>query len=121
MPMRKGDWIIIILAILLAVLPLLTLLPTSGQPAQAIVRRDGDIIRTLPLNFDCTVEFSDESGVNVVQVENGAVRITHADCPDQTCVRQGAIDRTNETLVCLPHRLTIEITGAASDVDAVTQ
>ena len=43
-----------------------------------------------------------------------------ADCPDQYCVEHAAIDKVNETIVCLPHKVVLEITEgeAARDVDA---
>lgn len=119
--MKKGDLVILALALVLAALPLLLLLPANATPAQVLVRQDGQLLRALPLDADCTVEFATEHGTNVVEVSGGAVRITFADCPDGTCMRMGPIRRTGETLVCLPHRLTVEITGAAESVDAVTR
>ena len=47
-----------------------------------------------------------------------------ADCPDGTCVRQGAIQTPGETIVCLPHRVTVTIVGngeGTGGVDAVVQ
>ena len=117
--MKKGDLVILALALVLAALPLLLLLPADAAPAQVLVRQDGQLLRALPL--DCTVEFATVHGTNVVEVSGGTVRITFADCPDGTCMRMGPIRRTGETLVCLPHRLTVEITGAAESVDAVTR
>lgn len=119
--MKKGDWLIIVLSVLMAALPLFLMLRTEEPPAWVVVRRDGEIIRTLPLDAEETVEFSDANGANWIQVKNGAVRMIRADCSDQICVRRGDIRRTGETLVCLPHRLTVEIVGGASNADAVTQ
>lgn len=119
--MKKGDFVILALALVLAALPLLLLLPADDAPAVVLVRQDGQLLRTLPLDADCTVEFATERGTNVVEVSGGSVRITRADCPDGVCVRMGPIRRTGETLVCLPHRLTVEIAGAAESIDAVTR
>lgn len=119
--MKKGDFVILALALVLAALPLLLLLPADDAPAVVLVRQDGQLLRTLPLDADCTVEFATEHGTNVVEVSGGSVRITRADCPDGVCVRMGPIRCTGETLVCLPHRLTVEIAGAAESVDAVTR
>lgn len=43
-----------------------------------------------------------------------------ADCPDHYCVDHAAIDKVNETIVCLPHRVVLEITGGGEEkeVDA---
>ena len=119
--MKKGDFAILALALVLAALPLLLLIPADAAPAEVLVRQDGRLLRTLPLDADCTVEFATDHGINVVQISCGAVRVTRADCPDGTCTRMGPIRRTGETLVCLPHRLTVEITGTDESVDAVTR
>ena len=48
-----------------------------------------------------------------------------ADCPDGYCIRQGKITGKGQVIVCLPHRLVLEVTGEESgdgkkeDLDAV--
>ena len=61
-----------------------------------------------------------EGGYNVLEIEGGAAAVTEADCGDLTCVNTGAISREGESIVCLPYRLVVEITGGgAAEVDAV--
>lgn len=122
--MKRGDVVILILALLLCAAPLLMLLSTPSVPTRAVVRQNGAVLCTLPLKADAEKEIlsPDGSGFNLVRVQNGTVCIADADCPDRTCVRMGAISRAGETLVCLPHRLTITLEGAASSaLDAVTR
>ena len=40
-----------------------------------------------------------------------------ADCPDQVCVRQGWVQDRTVPIVCLPHRLVIEIVGGEGELD----
>ena len=70
--MKKGDFVILALALVLAALPLLLLIPADAAPAEVLVRQDGRLLRTLPLDTDCTVEFTTDHGTNVVQVSGGA-------------------------------------------------
>lgn len=122
--MKRGDVVILILALLLCAAPLLMLLPAPSVPTRAVVRQNGAVLCTLPLEADAEKEIlsPDGSGFNLVRVQSGTVCIADADCPDRTCVRMGVISRTGETLVCLPHRLTITLEGAAgSALDAVTR
>lgn len=122
--MKRGDVVILILALLLCAAPLLMLLSTPSVPTRAVVRQNGAVLCTLPLKADAEKEIlsPDGSGFNLVRVQSGTVCIADADCPDRTCVRTGAISRAGETLVCLPHRLTITLEGAAgSALDAVTR
>ena len=44
-----------------------------------------------------------------------------ADCPDQVCVRQGAVRYNGESIVCLPHKLVVSVEGGqGSGIDANT-
>lgn len=120
--MKKGDLIIYLAALLLAALPLLLLLTPAAEPAHAVVRIDGKPVRVFPLDQDAQEIFTSAGGENTVCVKDGQVFILSADCPDKTCVAMGGISRSNETLVCLPHHLTVSIENAeASAPDAVTQ
>ena len=38
-----------------------------------------------------------------------------AECPDKLCMRQGAISRDGQTIVCLPHKLVVEVIGGEKE------
>ena len=60
-------------------------------------------------------------GTNTLTVSGGTAQIVQADCPDQVCVRQGAVRYAGESIVCLPHRLIVTIEGgAAGGIDGST-
>lgn len=117
--MKRGDWIILALAVLLALFPL-ALRPETQPGACAVVRKDGQIVARLPLDQPTALRL-EEGGLNVLRVEDGAVYMEQADCPDRTCVASGPIRTPGQVLACLPHRLTVVIEGDAPGVDAVTQ
>lgn len=122
--MKRADWVILIVVVVLAALPLLTLLPPAAlaaPAANAVVRQNGAIIRSLPLGQDAQVVIDGGAGTNTIEIANGAASITHASCPDGVCMRMGHKSRTGEMLVCLPNNLTVTIEGAPSGIDAVTQ
>ena len=54
-----------------------------------------------------------------VAVQNGAVRVSESDCPNQDCVHSGAISRAGQSIVCLPARVAVTLEGAASDYDLI--
>jgi len=67
------------------------------------------------------IEVTTEDGnKNIVLVEPGRISVRYATCPDQICVDQGPISNSARPIVCLPHRLSIEITdGLDIDIDVV--
>lgn len=51
------------------------------------------------------------SGLNIIMIENGKVSVIDANCPDKICVEHKEIDSVGETIICLPHKLIVEIAG----------
>ena len=90
--------------------------------AKSAVMKDSDNNEyVLDLSKDSTTVVSTELGTNLVVVENGTVRVSEADCPNHDCVDQGAISKAGQQIVCLPHKLTIDISDreAAPTYDVV--
>ncbi|MBQ9155690.1 MAG: NusG domain II-containing protein [Eubacterium sp.] len=46
---------------------------------------------------------------NILKIEDGRVSMVKADCPDKICVDHKPIRNVGETIVCLPHKLVVEI------------
>lgn len=116
--MRKND-LLLTAGVLLAALALYLLLRPGGQGAWAVVTVDGQEWGRYPLSEDRTLTIGDEIAYNILEISDGAAAVREANCGDHTCVRTGAVSRQGETIVCLPHRLTVRIEGgAASDFDA---
>ena len=123
--LKTRAWIILLAAaaVLLAAATYATLSARrEGAVAQVVL--DGAVLREIDLSrvaeaYRFTVETPD-GGYNVVSVEPGRIRVSDADCPDQTCVRQGWLSDQAAPVVCAPHRLVIALRGAA-DADAATR
>ena len=58
--------------------------------------------------------------INRVEVRDGRIAIVDSDCPGEDCVHSGWISRPGRSIVCLPNRLEIRVTGT-SDVDFVVR
>lgn len=80
----------------------------------AIVSVDGKETQKYSLSVDGEYPILD--GKNVLVIENGAVYMKDADCPDKTCVRAGKISRTGERITCLPNRVIVIIKGADEEI-----
>ena len=87
----------------------LAMAKSGGDGNTVRITVGGSVWAQYPLDEDRTVTVSEESGVNVIEIKQGTVRMKEADCPDEYCVLKGSISRTGETIVCLPHRLVAEI------------
>lgn len=116
---HKNDIILIaaLLALALGAWALVSLTARSG--GEAVIELDGEELTRLPLSRDAVLTVGEGEHSNTVAVENGAVRVTQASCPDRICIRRGAISRGGESIVCLPNRLVVTVTGAEPGADAV--
>ena len=92
---------------------------TSGT-VYAIVEQDSKELMRLPLSEPGEYRISDGDSYNVIEIAEGGVRMKEADCPDQYCVKHAPIDKVNETIVCLPHKVVLEIAEGeeAKEIDA---
>ncbi len=53
-------------------------------------------------------------------IRNGKADMTEADCPDKLCVKQRAISRNKESIICLPNKVVVEADSKEnSEFDAV--
>ena len=122
---RRVLWTGVLLG-LLALGCLGAILFQRGQArAGALVRitQDGVCLYEIPLEgLEEPVEYriqAPDGGYNVVTVKEGAVCVSQADCPDQICVHQGWVSVTGAPIVCLPHRLVVEILGGEGEYDRI--
>ncbi len=96
----------------------------SGRRTPAVVRifQDGREISVYPVSEDVTMTIPyGEVNYNVMLINNGQVSVRDADCPDKLCVKQKAISKNGESIICLPHKLVIQIESEEeSGLDTLT-
>ena len=111
--MKKGDILIGVVVIIAAcILYFSGLLRPEGEGAKAVVTIDGKDHSEYSLKNDETVKIDlDDEGFNSFKIENGKVDMLEADCRDGICVDHTPISLNGETIICLPHKLVIEIEG----------
>ena len=87
------------------------------------IKSGGKVLYTLDLSqeADRSFEIKTDSGSNTVEIKDGKIRVSEADCPDKTCVRMGWLDSSAMPVVCLPHDLVIAFTDADGGVDAISE
>lgn len=61
------------------------------------------------LNKNQTIRIEEDDWENILEIKNGKVSMIKADCPDKICVNHAAISKKGETIVCLPHKVVIEV------------
>lgn len=124
--MKRNDFILVGIITALCILSILFFNFISNEGAYVIIKYDGTIHGTYPLSEDTTVRFPKTgSNYNIIEIRDNQVTISDADCPDLICKKHFPISKTGESIVCLPHKLSVVITDSSSEtsntVDAVSE
>lgn len=120
--MKKADFIVIgiVLCVSAVIVALLYGFNSTGNYVQIEV--DGKIVETLPLDEDATRNIETDHGKNTLVIKDGSASVTHADCPDGICTNHKPINKSGESIICLPHKLVVSIINEKSNdnqIDAV--
>lgn len=109
--MRKKELLIISFLIVISLLSIGIFYFAHDTEAPLYVRitQNGTILGQYPLDQNITEVFETDLGYNTLIIENKTAKIKDADCPNQICVNTFAISKPGETIVCLPHKLVIEV------------
>ena len=121
---KKKDMLLVAAVLLIAgIMAVIFYLPDKKGGNMVCVMVDGKEYGRYSLKENKTIEVSDGKGYNRIIIDNGSVYMESADCPDQYCVRHKAITGQNETIVCLPHKLVVEIYSELNrnDIDIVAE
>lgn len=111
----RADIILIAGVVLAGLILAAVLLLTSSRGETVVVRVDGNTVKTMSLQEDQRYEIVTDKGHNSLVIEGGTAWIEEADCPDGLCVHMGRINRVGQSVVCLPHRVVVEITSDQDD------
>ena len=116
--MFKTRFWIILIAAAAVVLAFLSVRLLTDKPEGTVVEviQYNAVLQEIDLSA-VTEEYTFEvqwidGGSNTVCVQPGRICISDADCPDKICVSQGWLSDDVFPIVCLPHRLIIQVKNA---------
>lgn len=92
--------------------------PKSGRTA--VISQDGKVIQRIDLasEKDKTIEVTYDGRKNIIEIQEGRIRMKSADCPDHFCMDTGWLE-DGKPIVCLPNRLVIEYENG--DIDGTAR
>lgn len=126
--MKKGDKILIIVVLALAAILFAFFAFSRKRPqdtggasaGEVTVTVDKEVYGVYSLDEDQTITVNTDDGTNTFEIKNGEVNMLEANCPDLICVNYKPIHYVHDTIVCLPHKVVLEITqGSERESDAL--
>ncbi len=113
--LNKIDTIIIILLISFSLIFYLVYNFSSNNNNQIVkIKYNNKIIKELPLNIDTM--FSPIDGV-VIEIKDNKAHFKHSNCQDKVCVNTGWVSKQGQTAICLPNKISIQISSSITDID----
>ena len=112
--MKKGDIAVLILLLLTVGLTSFALTDTNEYAnLSCVIKVDGEIYKEIKLgsNYNNFIEINSPFGYNKISIDGKKVKMLEAGCEDSLCLREKEISRPFESIVCLPHRLIVYLTG----------
>lgn len=115
----KGDFILVVVVVLLGLGALAynrIILPRQGLGTKVVVEIEGQVVHEFDLSLDMEpLRIETKHGFNVIEIAEGKVRVSEADCPDLLCVHTGWRQHAGQVIVCLPHYFVVRIVGEQED------
>ena len=112
----KNDIILAVIVIAVAAMGLLLLNAFKTEGAFAVVKIDGKETNRYPLSVNTKVVIeTGDNGKNTLVIEDNKAFVKDANCPDKVCEGHNKISYKGETIVCLPHKVVIEIVAEDSE------
>lgn len=116
----RNDGILAAVILIIAVAVLLLMNLTKVEGNSVVVKIDG--VEAQRYSLEENIEFEIKTGdndeeYNIVVIKNGKVSVTEANCPDGICKDYRPISYVGSTIVCLPHKVVIEIVGDSTDME----
>lgn len=122
--MKKNDMILIGIVLIISLIALGTIkwFQSQNDAAQEVlVKHDGVIIKSFKLTDKTNEEFlyEEDGEINRIVIKDGVVSISEANCRDQICVKTQPITQNGGIIVCLPHKVTVEIFSENAEEDGL--
>lgn len=111
MKIRKGD-IIVILGLIIMSFGLnfaINRAVVGDEGDMLVIEQDGVVMKKLPIDKDTEYKVEYGGHYNIVVIKDKKAYIKEADCQDQICTHMHPIEKEGQTIICLPHRLYLEL------------
>lgn len=125
--MTKWDKLLIICIIIVSVAGIkISANKASNEDSLYLkIQVDGEIYKKLIIDENTEhliIPINTPYGYNEVVVEGKSVWMLNSDCEDKVCEKFGIIKHSNETLICIPHRVSVSLESRdkKDDIDIVS-
>lgn len=105
--MTPFAWVLAGIFLVCLILSIWILRPSGSRLVE--VAQDGTVLYTFDLDSvqDQEIVIPYQGSSNTILIRDGEIRVSEAECPDQTCVKMGKLYSENLPIVCVPNHLIV--------------
>ncbi len=117
----KNDIILLGTILIISIIAIIVVNIFKEKGTYVVVVNDQKEVATYSIeeNIEIKLSFEDDK-YNILVIKDGYAYIKDATCKDHICVKHNKISMVGETIVCLPNKIVIKITGDKQDIDVTT-
>lgn len=94
----------------------------AGNTARVCIYQNGILLEEHSLSEEGVYPVELEDGAfNVIEIKDGGVCVSEANCGNQVCVQTGVIRTGAYPIVCLPHKLVVRIEDGEKEFDGAVR
>lgn len=105
----RNDILLILFFLILALAALIFMRFHGKSGAEVRVSVNNREYGVYSLDKNQKITIGGDDWENILEIKNGSANMIKADCPDKVCVNHAAICKKGETIVCLPHKVVVEV------------
>lgn len=117
--LRAGDWLILLASGSVVVTLMLHYWWQTAPGERLLIHQNGTVFLNAPLTQNRIIDVPGPLGITRIELKNRQARVLSDPGPRQLCVRQGWITHAGDVAICLPNRISLEITGTTRPYDSL--
>ena len=126
---KKADLILLAVLLVTGLTASFAVARSGAGGGQVVIKSAGQTIGSYPLGEDRTFMITKDgkvsdydktgsqkkAGYNILQIKDGKADMIEADCHNQVCVDHKPVSKGGENIICLPHKIVVEIEKQKGD------
>ncbi len=117
--MNKSDVKLVIILLFVSIVGIICFKLFSRRGNNAYVYHDGNLVLTIDLSIDNDYVVKGDLGDVFIVVRDGRIKVDNETSPLHLCSIQGFVSDSNQSIVCLPNKVVINI--GDNELDAVVK
>lgn len=123
MKINKWDMSIFVIFVIIGAMSFayIAFINSQSDNDTVVVSKDGKNIGEYSLFKDREININRDGHINKINIKNGNVQMTFANCSNQDCIRQGKINDGSKSIICLPNKVVVQIKSKSGEFDTITR